>query len=355
MVDPYGTVNRHKHMYRHFNLKVALIDVGSKGVTKALCFVRIVDLFCKFFMRRFLKRQSSGGSDNDCRPKAQSVQCPACHCPVALCKVNEHLDSGECKPGFRAELPSGVISLLDDDDDHDDHNDDDRDGAHVSPTAVAKQLPATRQRSELLAEEHPELKGQFLIYNFISEDEEGALLSYLEGSSYEWEEGYFNGPAFRKRWGVETDLKLRKFKPPTRQMPEEFFYVAERMREIRHRTSFGLKKLIPEFRPNEANAIDYRKELGHHLTAHCDDRQLSGKVLCNLCLAGDAVMTYLEDRPSKSSNRRTFRITLPRRSLEVRSGNVRYNFQHSIAANDVLSERRVSITFRQNICPGYHI
>ena len=55
--------------------------------------------------------------------------------------------------------------------------------------------------------------------------------------------------------------------------------------------------MMRSFRPNEANAIDYRRSEGHFLGANCDDRQMSGEVLCNLCLAGDAVMTYVRDRP----------------------------------------------------------
>ena len=46
--------------------------------------------------------------------------------------------------------------------------------------------------------------------------------------------------------------------------------------------------VIPRFRPNGANAIDYNKAAGHEITAHCDDRQLSGDILANLSLAGDA-------------------------------------------------------------------
>jgi hypothetical protein len=39
------------------------------------------------------------------------------------------------------------------------------------------------------------------------------------------------------------------------------------------------KRLLVDWKPNEANAIDYRRGRGHSLAAHCDDRQLSGRIL----------------------------------------------------------------------------
>jgi hypothetical protein len=52
---------------------------------------------------------------------------------------------------------------------------------------------------------------------------------------------------------------------------------------------------LRNFAPNEANAIEYQRALGHSLAPHCDDRQLSGAVLVNLCLADDAIMTCNRD------------------------------------------------------------
>ena len=48
-------------------------------------------------------------------------------------------------------------------------------------------------------------------------------------------------------------------------------------------------------------------------------------------------------------------VQLPRRSLQVQSGRVRYNFRHGIAREDLLAERRVSITFRQNRFDGFNV
>jgi alkylated DNA repair dioxygenase AlkB len=98
------------------------------------------------------------------------------------------------------------------------------------------------------------------------------------------------------------------------------------------------------WRPNQANAISYTKAKGHYLGAHCDDRQLSGLILCNLSLGCDAVMTYTNDKDKEEV---PHRVELPRRSLQFQTGHVRFNYAHGIASEDLRGERRVSITFRK--------
>ncbi|CAE8601923.1 unnamed protein product, partial [Polarella glacialis] len=205
------------------------------------------------------------------------------------------------------------------------------------------------------------------------EREEAELTAFLdsdEGIGHAWEFGSFNGPSHRKRWGVETDLKARAFKPPRWPMPSIFAPIVERMRAVVASTapSGQMAKLsMMEFRPNEANAIDYRRDEGHYLKAHCDDRQLSGGTLVNLCLCGDAIMTYTEDVASCKRKRggvgrgdtdrtpEVIQVELPRRSLQVQSRRVRYDFQHGIPPAGLLSSRRVSITFRQNAFLGHNV
>ena len=117
--------------------------------------------------------------------------------------------------------------------------------------------------------------------------------------------------------------------------------------------------LLRSFSPNEANAIDYRRSLNHFLAPHCDDRRLSGAILVNLSLAGDARMRYTEDRPVARKGARadpkSVLVLLPRRSLQVQTGRVRYSFRHGIAASNFLDERRVSVTFWQNRFEGYNV
>lgn len=131
-----------------------------------------------------------------------------------------------------------------------------------------------------------ELSGQYTWLNFISVEEEADLVAYLDaGRRQEWIPKTFNGLAFHKNWGLEVDLRGRTINPARHPMPPILTRLCERMRE----RGGGV---LGTFRPDEANAIDYRKSLGHSLTPHFDDRQLNGDVLCNLCLVSDCAMTY---------------------------------------------------------------
>ncbi|CAE8613567.1 unnamed protein product [Polarella glacialis] len=144
-------------------------------------------------------------------------------------------------------------------------------------------------------------------------------------------------------------------------MPSIFAPIVERMRAVVASTapSGQMAKLsMMEFRPNEANAIDYRRDEGHYLKAHCDDRQLSGGTLVNLCLCGDAIMTYTEDVASCKRKRggvgrgdtdRTPEV------IQVDAEPASEDFQHGIPPAGLLSSRRVSITFRQNAFLGHNV
>ena len=104
----------------------------------------------------------------------------------------------------------------------------------------------------------------------------------------------------------------------------------------------GVDATKPPFRP--ACGL-----IGHYTG---DDRQLSGKILVNLCLAGSATMTYTRDQGSGAAS---YRAALLRRGLQIQSGEVRYNYQHGIQNRDFDDDRRVSITFRDNKYAGHHV
>ena len=130
---------------------------------------------------------------------------------------------------------------------------------------------------------------------------------------------------------------MPKFDP----LPPPLLAIANRMTSLAPHLLEG-----GSWRPNQANAISYTKARGHYLGAHCDDRQLSGLILCNLSLGCDSVMTYRNDRDMEEAPQR---VELPRRSLQLQTGHVRFNYAHGIASEDLRGERRVSITLRKEI------
>jgi len=71
----------------------------------------------------------------------------------------------------------------------------------------------------------------------------------------------------------------------------------------------------------------------------------------NLSLAGVARMTYRQAKTARSAllskAASVVVVELPRRCLQLVLGPARYEYTHEILSTDVLSPRRVSITWRQ--------
>ena len=316
-------------------------------------------------MKRFFKRKKSISA---------FVECPSCRASVAKAFINSHLDTclSSATPKRRKiseEFTSSNISSSSSSSSSGSSVSGDKTGANPSTTATPKKwsfLSADRKKASspsssdlypIRAVEDENLSGLFLVPNFISEDEEEAVLGFLDSGEgeqppYSWRlhdnKNRRTGPHFSKQWGVKTDFLRRRFLKPDRPIPHILRPIIERMRCIKEGRAF---------RPNEANAIDYRRKEGHFLGAHCDDRHLSGQILANLCLAGDCIMRYVRDGAKNSSVgsfrggaalKNAYDVHLPRRALQLQTGTVRYDFQHSIPNELLLSDRRVSITFREN-------
>lgn len=245
------------------------------------------------------------------------------------------------------------------------------------------------------------LPGHFVIEDFVTVAEETALVAFLDDekrSGARWRLSGFNGKHLGKKWGVEVDLKRRTVKTEgVRPMPPELLAVAARLRDLAaseldtssdasssddvervSRTNKNKKmpravaSAVAGFAPNEANAIDYRRASGMELLPHCDDRQMSSGVLVNLSLLGDCVMTYARDAKRKQkavpddvklrkrredendarSEGDAVDVFLPRRSLQVQTGETRYEFSHAIRNENLLAARRVSVTFRESATPA---
>lgn len=191
------------------------------------------------------------------------------------------------------------------------------------------------------------IPGLFLLEDFVTEKEEAEILAQLDGESnlyahefLPWKESRFNGTHFGKRWGVHCNLRDKRVDAAEHPLP---YFIRQvllpKLREINQ-----MKGCCP----NEANAIDYRKRSGHYLAAHVDDRKLSLEPIANLSLAGDCHMTFTNVAPSRNTCVAVRKVLLKRRCLQILTGKARYDFSHGIARDDLLSERRVSVTMRQS-------
>jgi alkylated DNA repair dioxygenase AlkB len=218
-----------------------------------------------------------------------------------------------------------------------------------SSTQVATAAAAAQSEQQELP------PGLFLYENFVTEEEEEHILKQLDdqgenlvnGKHLPWKVSSFNGSARGKRWGVHCQLKNRCVTPAENELPEFIrMILLPRLRALHSMISGGTLVV-----PNEANAIDYRKSMGHWLKPHVDDRHLSKEPIANLSLAGDCIMTYTSVSAAAAAapqKQATYRVLLRRRTLQVLTGKARYAYSHGIRNADLLSDRRVSITLRES-------
>lgn len=186
------------------------------------------------------------------------------------------------------------------------------------------------------------LPGHVCVLDFLTEMEEEALLAAVDGpDSPPWHASTFNGRSHGKSWGVVMNLAERTVHEARVPFPEWMDKVVQRIRQA--------IPFLSNFSPNHVNAIWYDRTRGDYLRAHVDDRHLSGDIICNLSLAGACSMTYAPIKGGKAPvPASTTKVHLPRRCLQVQSGESRYNFTHAIALEDLEEPRRVSLTFRES-------
>lgn len=197
----------------------------------------------------------------------------------------------------------------------------------------------TPQKAILKPSSEP-IPGLYLYDDFISEEEETAILKYLDTESIQWKTSRFNGHQFGKRWGVHCNLRDRRVNAAENPLPDFIQQIlVPKLKDL---------PTVKGYLPNEANAIDYRRKQGHWLKSHVDDRKLSKEPICNLSLAGDCYMTFKNEAMHRNLALKEQKVLLKRRCLQVLTGSARYDFSHAIANVDLLSDRRVSVTMRES-------
>jgi alkylated DNA repair dioxygenase AlkB len=208
-------------------------------------------------------------------------------------------------------------------------------------------------------------RGLYMVPDFLTLTEERQILHYLDDptAAPAWKMGRFNGQHCGKRWGVHCNLRDRRVDTPEHPLPEWlqsmilsklqrldcWAELAKQKRRRQLNTSGNNEDTEYVFTPNEANAIDYRRQRGDWLRAHVDDRKLSTEPIANLSLVGDSTMTFRNTKKSVSGDgNNEYKVPLPRRGLQILTGPARYNYTHAIANADLHSDRRVSITMRES-------
>ncbi|XP_024539912.1 alkylated DNA repair protein ALKBH8 homolog [Selaginella moellendorffii] len=272
--------------------------------------------------KRALKKSSSQQQRLVNTGASSFVECPACQLKVATTLINVHLDL-DCKPARNASQKQIPLTGRDETICLDEQ-------ASCSSVFVALSSSRVQPKPSVM-------NGYQLVENFISCEEEEKLIFAMDSDARNlWKPYSFTGLNNGKSYGLVMALGKRKILAPKFEMPHVLEPIMERMRSI---------PLLAEFFPNEMNSLEYIRESGHFLRPHVDDRQLSGTLIVNLSMCGECYMTFKRERGAYECHK----IRLKQRSLQILTGDSRYNFTHEIENRDLLSPRRVSITFREVI------
>lgn len=206
--------------------------------------------------------------------------------------------------------------------------------------------------------------GLIMIENFVTEAEERALIASLDGGN--WRLDNFNGPKLIQYYGVGIDYKIRTVTGYSRPSVPDFFQpLFQKLRDE--------VPILNDFFPNQVGCNAYLRKDGHHIKAHVDDRTLSGPFIANLSLENHTYMTFTPERARPKTlpcpeviyedgppalpvyrvagedggESKKFEVLLPRRSLQIMSGDSRYYWKHAVLTENLLGDRRISITMRQ--------
>ena len=209
--------------------------------------------------------------------------------------------------------------------------------------------------------------GLFIFPAFLTNEETTTLMEALHNPNIEPQSfalGHFNGQHLNIRWGVHPitskEEELASGGNPSPCLPGYALDLILPKLE-------GLKKRIPGlhgFNILEANAIEYCKTNGDSLAFHSDNRFLSKDLILNVSVSGECEMSYrCTALPTKKglSKKPDYevgdvrKVLLQAGTLQVMSGESRYNWEHGILNKDIKSSvdnptgKRISMTFRETI------
>ena len=254
------------------NLAAAILLSGSRGA---------VEEAPKPGQNDTLKSKSKRKRAHNETPEGSRFrQCPICDKTFPLTRIESHVAScnGVEAKTTPAQVPKRKL---------------------VSATAPAQSVPGSptndvfsqmiansKRINSMMAVTQP-VSGLFIFENFLTEAEEDELVSnMMRETDPPFKVGQFNGIHYGKRWGVHCNLRDRKVGAAENPLPQYMTsLINPKIKALGH-------PKLSTFTMNEANAIEYRRDQGHNLDHHVDDRILSKEPICNLSLKGSCRMTY---------------------------------------------------------------
>lgn len=189
---------------------------------------------------------------------------------------------------------------------------------------------------ELLVKSDIVLDGVFVRPNFVSVEEEAALISFFDCPTEPFETWKESLSGRRKHeYGPKKNFKKKKVKPSdVAAMPLALKPVLQRVALLTEQLTHRPYSIA------EASVLEYVEEKISNIDPHVDDTWLWGERIGGINLLSDSAMTFV--------NRDGIAVEahLPRGCYFLMSGNSRYNWMHGIRPESVKG-RRVSITLRE--------
>lgn len=172
-----------------------------------------------------------------------------------------------------------------------------------------------------LEEDGIKIAGLSLHPNFITEEEETALLAAVDAS--EWDTRLSRRT---QHYGYRYDYRSREASTPVGPLPEWCLFLAQRL------VDQGLLHVMPD----QMIVNEYKP--GQGIAAHTDSNVFDdGIASISLGYAATMEFSQWKDAPKK--------VLLPRCSALVMHREARYKWRHAIPPN-AQADRRVSLTFR---------
>ncbi len=192
-----------------------------------------------------------------------------------------------------------------------------------------------KTNTEISLELAKEIRGLELHPNFITTDEEKALLTNIDNS-------YWLKDLKRRvqHYGYKYDYRSRRI--------DTSFYLGELPNWLKELSNKFKNKLI-DFIPDQAIINEY--ETGQGISSHIDCKPCFGDTIVSVSLGSSCIMNFEKELNSKNK----VEIFVEPRTLLIMKGESRSNWYHGITQrksdkfnNETIKrKRRISITYRE--------
>lgn len=176
-----------------------------------------------------------------------------------------------------------------------------------------------------------DIEGVTLIEDFISEEDEAALVEALIADP-----GWKESQSGRRKidFGPQVNFKKQKVKLGHFQgLPKYAASFISKVQELQQPVG------VSQFEAHEMSVLEYREDAGSNLAFHFDDFWIWGERIYGINLLAPTVLTFMRSGIQVP-------VPLPRRALYCMRGAARYEWQHGILAEHIKG-RRMVVTLRE--------